>query len=107
MSDTITRSSSLSAGAADSGPAKTVEGAHICAVAHVVPTLLAASDDAERQSSAAAQDVPGIRRRNDNRSGCPNPDLDKNIQIWTSNLGRDEIHAVTSPSSKPVRDFQI
>jgi hypothetical protein len=57
MSDRITRSSSLSAGAADSGPAETVE----------VPTLLAASGDAERQSLAAAQDVPGIRRRNDHR----------------------------------------
>ena len=55
MSDRITRSSSLSAGAADSGPAETVE----------VPKLLAASGDAERQSLAAAQDVPGIRQRND------------------------------------------
>jgi len=46
-SDTITRSSSLSAGEVEGGPAETVEGAHIGAVAHIVPTLLAASGDAE------------------------------------------------------------
>jgi hypothetical protein len=67
MSEMITRSSSLSAGDVDGGPAKTVEGEPIGAVGHVRATLLAASGDAEGRSSAAAQDVPGIRQTNGNR----------------------------------------
>jgi hypothetical protein len=67
------------------------------------PTFNGESDDNHEEE----RESQGDTQEDSTCSGCPNPDLDNHIQIWTSDLGREEVHAVTSPSSKPIRDVQI